>query len=177
MSLPLVKLLSLAVKTASKPLANRIKARLKESPVWQGRALTFMQWYHRTSIQTQRTLAGYPADAEVKPMNDNRAVSEFADMVGEAFLFGVGLGLLVYENSRKGASDAKSKAQSIDTDEAHAERLRRLEASAGATLLRLQALEEALLEEREAREAERQAAEAVRPRRGSGWLGFAARGA
>lgn len=78
---------------------------------------------------------------------------------------------------RAGASDAKSKAQSIDTDEAHAERLRRLEASAGATLLRLQALEEALLEEREAREAERQAAEAVRPRRGSGWLGFAARGA
>ena len=75
---------------------------------------------------------------------------------------------------RAGASDAKSKAQSIDTDEAHAERLRRLEASAGATLLRLQALEEALLEERE---AERQAAEAVRPRRGSGWLGFAARGA
>ena len=64
-----------------------------------------------------------------------------------------------------------------DRDEAHAERLRRLEASAGATLLRLQALEEALLEEREAREAERQAAEAVRPRRGSGWLGFAARGA
>ena len=105
MSLPLVKLLSLAVKTASKPLANRIKARLKESPVWQGRALTFMQWYHRTSIQTQRTLAGYPADAEVKPMNDNRAVSEFADMVGEAFLFGVGLGLLVYENSRKGKKE------------------------------------------------------------------------
>ena len=116
MSLPLVKLASLAVKTASKPLANRIKSQLKESPVWQGRALSFMQWYHRTSINAQRSMAGYSDDKEVKPMSETRAVSEFADMVGEGFVFGVALALVIWENSRKASSDDKARKAGLAAD-------------------------------------------------------------
>ncbi|KAL3715050.1 hypothetical protein ACJRO7_006875 [Eucalyptus globulus] len=86
MVLPVVKLGTLAVKTFSKPIANRIKKQATHHPKFRQFIINLAQANHRFTTQIQRRIYGRATDVAIRPLNKEKAVQAAVDLAGELFV-------------------------------------------------------------------------------------------
>lgn len=109
MVLPLVKLGTLALKTACKPIANRLKKEASLHPRFRQQIINFAQANHRITTQIQRRIYGHRTDVEIRPLNEEKAVQAAADLIGEVFVFTVAGAAVIFEVQRSAKSEARKE--------------------------------------------------------------------
>ncbi|KAL7593112.1 hypothetical protein Lser_V15G32325 [Lactuca serriola] len=107
MSLPLMKLGTLALRTLSKPIASRLKKEAAINPKFRTSIIGIAQANHRLTTTLQRRIYGHATDVEIRPLNEERAVQVAGDLIGELFVFTVACGALIFEVQRSARSEAK----------------------------------------------------------------------
>nr|GMD91920.1 OPA3-like protein [Ipomoea batatas] len=109
MVLPLLKLGTLALKTLSKPVAARLKKEAGRHPKFRNFIVSFAQANHRITTTMQRRIYGHATDVEIRPLNEEKAVQSAVDLLGELFIFSVGVAALIFEVQRSSRSEAKKE--------------------------------------------------------------------
>ncbi|XP_021295115.1 OPA3-like protein [Herrania umbratica] len=109
MVLPLLKLGTLALKTLSKPVANRLKRQAGYHPRFRQFIVNIAQANHRISTRMQRSIYSHATDVEIRPLDEEKAVQAAVDLIGELFVFTVAGALLILEVQRSSRSEAKKE--------------------------------------------------------------------
>jgi hypothetical protein len=127
-----LKLLSLAVKTAAKPIGKQFKKSAENSPFWRNVFVQYAQWHYRMEYQITVRMLGHHT-RNVKPLDEGKAAQLGSEVLSEAFVFGVAGLMVVFEYSRSqiAAAEKKEKEERINAErEAQLEdRLQKLETS------------------------------------------------
>ncbi|KXJ17759.1 optic atrophy 3 protein homolog [Exaiptasia diaphana] len=109
---PVVKLMSLLTKQISKPIANAIKSGAKQNAFFRKYFCELPgQGFHRLETNVKMKLMGHVGPSEVKPLNEQVAVNLAAEMLGEGFLFAVGVGTLLFEYRRSAKKEEGKEAE------------------------------------------------------------------
>lgn len=144
MSLPLLKVGTLLLKTLAKPVANSIKSRAQNPGGFRDACVWFGQNYHKFSQRLTLRMQGHHT-LQIKPIPPEKALQVGAAAASESFVFAVALAAFVGETMRKNALDDEKAAQkAADERAARAALLARLE----SIEVRLCLLEEDLDRER-----------------------------
>ncbi|KAG4385554.1 hypothetical protein GLYMA_12G119900v4 [Glycine max] len=85
--LPVVKLATLALRTACKPIANRLKKEAGYHPKFRNFIISIAQANHRLTTRVQRRIYSHATDVAIRPLNEEKAVQAAADLLGELFVF------------------------------------------------------------------------------------------
>ncbi|KAI9603718.1 hypothetical protein H4Q26_003317 [Puccinia striiformis f. sp. tritici PST-130] len=96
-----VKVVSLLIKTLSKPIASRLKISAQEHPKFN--SVRFVSaLLNPTSIRTRLASGIFFGKTEhiIRPLSDTKAIQNGANFLSEAFLFSVAVALIVAENLR-----------------------------------------------------------------------------
>ncbi|KAI5338409.1 hypothetical protein PRUPE_3G127400 [Prunus persica] len=109
MVLPAVKLATLALKTISKPIANRLKREAGLHPRFRQFIVNIAQANHRFTTNVQRRIYGHATDVAIRPLNEEKAVQAAADLLGELFVFTVGGAAVIFEVQRSSRSEARKE--------------------------------------------------------------------
>ncbi|QCD86229.1 optic atrophy 3 protein homolog [Vigna unguiculata] len=109
MVLPVVKLATLALKTACKPIANRLKKEAGYHPKFRSFIIAIAQANHRLTTTVQRRIYGRATDVAIRPLNEERAVQVAADLLGELFVFSVAGAAIIFEVQRSSRSEARKE--------------------------------------------------------------------
>ncbi|XP_076924800.1 OPA3-like protein [Bidens hawaiensis] len=109
MSLPVMKLGTLAVRTLSKPIATRLKKQAAVSPKFRTSIIGIAQANHWLTTTIQRRIYGRATNVEVRPLNEERAVQAAGDLIGELFVFTVAGAVVIFEVQRSARSEAKKE--------------------------------------------------------------------
>ncbi|KAH6773658.1 Optic atrophy 3 protein [Perilla frutescens var. hirtella] len=107
--LPLLKLGTLALKTLSKPIAARLKKQAGIHPKFRNLIISVAQANHRMTTTMQRRIYSHATDVEIRPLNEEKAVQAAVDLMGEVFIFSVGVAALIFEVQRSSRSEAKKE--------------------------------------------------------------------
>jgi len=100
-SFPLVKLISLAIKQISKPLANKIKTEAIENEFFRNYiCLPPAQLYHWFEINIKRRLLNLGKPKEFTKLNEKMGIELGAELLGEFIIFGVAAITLFFEYNR-----------------------------------------------------------------------------
>ncbi|KAI8444142.1 optic atrophy 3 protein-domain-containing protein, partial [Phakopsora pachyrhizi] len=94
-----VKVISLLIKTLSKPLANRIKTSAQEHPKFRKMCVSLAQSVHRHETRLSSGIFS-KVKPIVRPLSETKAIQNGANFLSEAFVFSVALSLIVGENLR-----------------------------------------------------------------------------
>lgn len=116
-----VKAFSLVVKTASKPLAKALKARISDSPWFRTVAIDAARKAHAVQALIMRDapasdsgfIGGRKARkiaAKVPVMSEDAALQAASEFAGEAFVFAVAGGVVWWEVDKGNAKDEKRRA-------------------------------------------------------------------
>lgn len=111
MILPVVKLGTLALRTACKPIANRLKKEAGKHPKFRKFIIDIAQANHRFSVNMQRRIYGHSTDVAIRPLNEEKAVQVAADLLGELFVFTVAGTAIIFEVQRSARSEARKEEQ------------------------------------------------------------------
>ncbi|XP_019440222.1 PREDICTED: putative OPA3-like protein CG13603 [Lupinus angustifolius] len=109
MVLPFLKLGTLALKTLSKPVASRIKKQAGTHPRFREFIVNMAQANHQISTKMQRRIYGHATDVKIHPLNEEKAIQAAVDLIGEIFVFSVGVVLLILEVQRSSRSEARKE--------------------------------------------------------------------
>ncbi|XP_004293907.1 PREDICTED: OPA3-like protein [Fragaria vesca subsp. vesca] len=109
MVLPLVKLGTLLLKTMSKPVAARLKYAAGKHPRFRQIIVNMAQANHRITTKMQRSLYSHATDAEIRPLNEEKAVQAAVDLIGEFFVFTVAVVAMIFEVQRSARSEARKE--------------------------------------------------------------------
>lgn len=109
MVLPLLKLGTLALKTACKPVASRLKTQAGKDPKFREFIANIAQVNHRFTTTIQRRIYGHATDVEIRPLNEEKAVQAAADLLGELFVFSVAGAAVIFEVQRGARSEARKE--------------------------------------------------------------------
>ncbi|KAH9606531.1 hypothetical protein KSS87_000518 [Heliosperma pusillum] len=109
MVLPLFKLGTLALRTLSKPIANRLKKQAGFHPKFRGFIISIAQGNHRFTTTLQRRIYNRAENVEIRPLNEEKAVQVASDLIGEMFIFLVAGALVIFEVQRNAKSEAKKE--------------------------------------------------------------------
>ncbi|XP_070569460.1 optic atrophy 3 protein homolog [Ptychodera flava] len=113
---PLAKLASLAVRQISKPIANYLKEASKKSEFFRRRiCMPPAQLYHWSEINIKMRILGLGKAKEVKPLSESAAVELGAEIIGETFIFTVGVGVIVAEFWRQSRNEQHKEDQQNDS--------------------------------------------------------------
>mmetsp|Transcript_32139 Transcript_32139/g.44564 ORF Transcript_32139/g.44564 Transcript_32139/m.44564 type:complete len:170 (+) Transcript_32139:415-924(+) len=106
---------SLLVKQVSKPLANYLKASAKNHPVFRSWLVAFAQKKHNLSARISSALRqeGSPRVFAGK-LNEERALQQGSDFFGEAVIFSIAGGIVVYEYRRSALKDEEKSRKKKD---------------------------------------------------------------
>lgn len=103
-SLPLAKLVLLAIRQLSKPLSSRIKEFAKNSDKLKRYILIPPARIFHSMEQTFRLrMMGLPSGQTVKPLTENAAVDLGAELLGESVIFSIAALCLLIEYKRQKA--------------------------------------------------------------------------
>ncbi|XP_046545350.1 putative OPA3-like protein CG13603 [Haliotis rubra] len=103
---PLVKLGSLVIKQASKPVANAMKRRAKSSPFFKKYVcMPPAQIYHWFEVNFRLNLMGLGRAKHVDKLSDEMATELGAEMLGEFIIFSIAVGTLMYEYNRSATKE------------------------------------------------------------------------
>ncbi|KAI3842061.1 hypothetical protein MKX03_028541 [Papaver bracteatum] len=128
MSLPFFKLGTLVLKTVCKPIATRLKVEAGKHPRFRQLIVDFAQTNHRITTTVQRRIYGHATDVAIQPLNEENAVKDAADLLGEMFVFSVAGAALIFEVHRSAKSEARKEElrthelEAIKQKEEHLER-------------------------------------------------------
>ncbi|KAI3966121.1 hypothetical protein MKW92_031208 [Papaver armeniacum] len=118
MSLPLFKLGTLVLKTVCKPIATRLKVEAGKHPRFRQLIINFAQTNHRLTTTVQRRIYGHATDVAIPPLNEENAVKDAADLLGEIFVFSVAGAALMFEVHRSSKSEARKEELRMEELEA-----------------------------------------------------------
>ncbi|OMJ86061.1 hypothetical protein SteCoe_12497 [Stentor coeruleus] len=114
--IPFFKILSLIIRTFTKPVASYFKASLKISGHERQRAqyiLIFLgQKYHSFNIRLTRSLTNQGFSEYIKPLSDEKALDSGADFIGEFIAYSTLLTWGYYELNKL-SRDTKIKEQKL----------------------------------------------------------------
>ncbi|UJR33686.1 hypothetical protein I4U23_021115 [Adineta vaga] len=117
---PLIKLAIVFFKQISKPLANQIKARAKNSEFFKKYiCMPPAQFYHWYDVNLRMRMLGIETK-KVAKMNEEAAVALGADILGEGVIMAVAIAGLALEYARRSKNDTDKEAR-------HQERLANME--------------------------------------------------
>ncbi|KAJ9109225.1 hypothetical protein QFC21_000554 [Naganishia friedmannii] len=102
------KVISLAVRTAAKPIASYLKSQATQHETFRDICISLAQRMHRTETRMRQGLLNVPSK-DIRPLNDTKAVANGANALAEGFLFMVAAGLIIGETYRGSRSTAKRK--------------------------------------------------------------------
>ncbi len=102
----LTKLASLAIKTLSKPMSKQVKHYFTKSPIGQQFLTVLGQTTHNVTTRLTIWSAGYRVK-KIQALEPEKALSQGAELVGEAFVFGVAGSLVVWEYDKSKQKEAK----------------------------------------------------------------------
>ncbi|KAE8716461.1 Acyl-CoA oxidase 3 isoform 1 [Hibiscus syriacus] len=111
MILPVVKLGTLALKTACKPIASRLKKEAGLHPRFRQFIINIAQANHRFTTNMQRRIYGRATDVAIRPLDEEKAVQAAADLLGELFVFTVAGAAVIFEVQRSSRSEARKEEQ------------------------------------------------------------------
>ncbi|XP_047060072.1 optic atrophy 3 protein homolog [Lolium rigidum] len=118
MILPLAKLGTLTLKMMAKPVAIRLKTEASRHPKFRQLIINLAQANHRISTNIQRRLYGHSTQVEIRPLNEEKAVQDAADLIGELFVFSVAGAVVVFEVQRSARSEnRKEEARKKEVEE------------------------------------------------------------
>lgn len=140
--LPVVKLATLALKTACKPIANRLKKEAGYHPKFRNFIISIAQANHRLTTRVQRRIYGRATDVAIRPLNEEKAVQAAADMLGELFVFSVAGAAIIFEVQRSSRSEARKEEQRKQEIQAIRTKNEELEGEIKLLALKLQELEQ-----------------------------------
>ncbi|KAH9572464.1 hypothetical protein CY35_02G152300 [Sphagnum magellanicum] len=106
MILPFAKLGALMIKTLGKPLATRMKVEAAKHPWFRQLIINFAQSNHRMQVNIQRRIYGHDTNVAIHPLNEDKAVQDASEILGEFIIFGIGGALVIMEVSRSSRSEA-----------------------------------------------------------------------
>uniref|UniRef100_A0A6U0KJX9 OPA3-like protein n=1 Tax=Minutocellus polymorphus TaxID=265543 RepID=A0A6U0KJX9_9STRA len=106
-ALPLAKIGSLLIKTLSKPVAKRIKTDFTRYGLTRRFLVGMGQSTHQLTTRMTIWSEGFKVRS-IPPLEENEAITKGADLLGEAIVFGVSVGVVVWEYNR---SNEKAKAK------------------------------------------------------------------
>ncbi|XP_024993220.1 OPA3-like protein [Cynara cardunculus var. scolymus] len=109
MSLPFMKLGTLALRTLSKPIAVRLKKEAAINPNFRTAIMAVAQANHRFTTTVQRRIYGRDTDVKIRPLDEERAVQVAGDLIGELFVFTVAGAVVIFEVQRSARSEAKKE--------------------------------------------------------------------
>ncbi|KAK7246432.1 hypothetical protein RIF29_41300 [Crotalaria pallida] len=109
MVLPLMKLGTLALKTVSKPIASRLKKQAALHPRFRQLIVDMAQANHQMTTKMQRRIYGHATDVTIHPLNEEKAIQNAVDLIGELFVFSVGVVVLIFEVQRSARSEARKE--------------------------------------------------------------------
>lgn len=104
MQLPIAKLGSLLVKTLAKPMAKRVKHTFQQNAVTKNMLIGLGQASHIVTTRMTIWSAGYKVRS-IQPLETDKALTQGADLIGEAFIFTVGGGLIIWEYNKSKEKD------------------------------------------------------------------------
>eukprot|EP01083_Nonionella_stella_P084836 234907_1 len=107
--LPIAKLGSLFIKTLAKPMAKRVKHTFKQSQLTQNILILVGQTSHVITTRMTIWSAGYKVRS-IQALDKEKALSQGADFIGEAFIFGVGGGIVIWEYNKSKEKENKKEA-------------------------------------------------------------------
>lgn len=108
---PLIKLGALALRQISKPLANHLKARAKNSEfVRQKICMPPAQFYHWCEVNIKARMLNLGKPKEVVKLNEQAAIDLGAELLGEIFMFLVASATILAEYIRQSRRSAEDKA-------------------------------------------------------------------
>ncbi|KAG8190847.1 hypothetical protein JTE90_028343 [Oedothorax gibbosus] len=112
---PIVKLAALAVRQISKPLANRLKAKAKNSHFFRTYVcMPPAQFYHWVEVNVKMRMLNLGKPHEVPKLNETMAIELGADLLGEATIFMVAVLTLTAEYVRTSRNEKAKLAATED---------------------------------------------------------------
>jgi len=111
-ALPLAKLGALTIKTLSKPIANIIKSRAKNHPMFKqicidvGETNNITTYYFNKLVRNQHI--------KYQPIDTNFAINKGSEILGELVVYFIGGVLLIEEYIRTSRATAKTKQQTLN---------------------------------------------------------------
>ncbi|KAH9496177.1 hypothetical protein Btru_012209 [Bulinus truncatus] len=116
---PLIKLGYLAIRQISKPIANAIKRRAKNSPFFRKYiCMPPAQFYHWCEVNIQLRLMGLGKNKNFQRMPDKDAIELGGEMLGEFIVFGLACLVVIAEyqrGSRKEAAKEEKARQEMES--------------------------------------------------------------
>ncbi|WZN62816.1 OPA3-like protein [Chloropicon roscoffensis] len=106
-----IKVFTMTVKTASKPLAYLFQDYMLSHPGVRQNAIDAAQVLHRWNVRLNRANRGQKKKTEISPLNDERALNLAGKFFSETFIYAVGGGLLWYEYDRGIRRDEQKKVE------------------------------------------------------------------
>lgn len=135
---PLIKLGALAIRQISKPLANHLKTRAKNSHFFRTKiCMPPAQFYHWCEVKVKSRLLNLGSPKEVVRLNEQAAIDLGSELLGDTFMFTVAAVALVAEYTRQSRKVAEEKA-------ALESRFQQIEGKNSDILVKLNSLEESL---------------------------------
>lgn len=108
---PLIKLGSLALRQISKPLANHLKNRAKNSHFFRTKiCMPPAQFYHWVEVNVKARLLNLGTPKEVVKLNEQAAIDLGSELIGDTFMFIVGAAAVIAEYTRQSRSRAEEKS-------------------------------------------------------------------
>ncbi|KAM7359423.1 putative OPA3-like protein CG13603 isoform 2-T2 [Cochliomyia hominivorax] len=116
---PAAKLGVLAIKQISKPIANIIKSKAKEHPLFRNYVcMPPAQLYNWVEVKTKMWALNLGKPVNVPPLTEAMAVELGANLLGEFIIFAIGAGLLIFEYARQTSNEAKKQEKAkLEKDE------------------------------------------------------------
>lgn len=124
--LPIAKLASLLIKTLAKPMSKKVKLEFSRYETTQNILVAIGQSTHSLTSRMKIWSEGYVVRS-IKPLDRETAMTGGSEFVGEAFLFSVAGGLVVWEYNKKAEEDMVKKAKAAAVTRRVEERIRALE--------------------------------------------------
>lgn len=108
---PLLKLGTLALRQISKPLANHLKNRAKNSDFFRNKiCIPPAQFYHWCEVNVKARLLNLGSPREVAKLNEQAAIDLGSELIGDMFMFVIGAAAIIAEYTRQSRKISDEKA-------------------------------------------------------------------
>jgi len=99
---PAAKLGALLLRQVSKPIANFVKERAKQSPVFRSYVcMPPAQFYNWCEVKMKMYFMNLGTSGKVKPLSETMAIELGSNLLGEGIIFVVAAALLLFEYNRQ----------------------------------------------------------------------------
>ncbi|EPZ32121.1 Optic atrophy 3-like domain-containing protein [Rozella allomycis CSF55] len=112
MSIPLVKLGYLFLRTISKPIASFMKSEAKRRPAFRSACIQVAESYHQMEARMRSKLHD-KAPERIRPLDEERAINVGANFIGEFIIFSVA-GLVVVLESTRNKGKVRDRKEFVD---------------------------------------------------------------